>query len=326
MLEFWNTYPPVKKQLDQVLELLENRLTIDIPDVQEALDNFLHSGGKMLRPALFLLFADLNDRDANKQTNYINVAASLEMLHMATLIHDDIIDDSPLRRGTITVQSKCGKDTAVYAGDFLFTQFFELLIETLNGTSLMAENALTMKQLLLGELGQKADRFNLNQTVENYLHNITGKTARLFELACYEGVHLSNGGSELEKAAGTIGRNIGISFQIYDDILDYSSDAKTLKKPITEDLAQGIYTLPLILARQNHEDEFDQYLQKKQLITEDEVRIVAKMVNQYGGIQQSKQYAKQYYDETITLINHIPASNAKKTIQTLSKKLLDRQY
>ncbi|KRM92749.1 polyprenyl diphosphate synthase [Liquorilactobacillus cacaonum DSM 21116] len=137
----------------------------------------------MLRPGLFLLFSELGEKDKQDEEKLLKVAASLEILHKATLIHDDIIDDSPLRHGVVTIQSNFGKDVAVYAGDLLFTAFFELLIDTMNGTSLMQDNATAMKKLLFGELGQMHARFNQQQTIENYVENIKGKTAELFSLS-----------------------------------------------------------------------------------------------------------------------------------------------
>ena len=119
----------------------------------------------------------------------IKVAASLEMLHMATLIHDDIIDDSPLRRGNITIQSKYSKDVAVYTGDVLFTKFFEFLISVMNGSEYLAYNAQTTKRILLGELNQMTIRFKLDETIYDYLRSIKGKTAELFWLACKEGAY-----------------------------------------------------------------------------------------------------------------------------------------
>ena len=134
MLNFWIDYPSIEQRLKTVCSIIEERVTVRNKEIQDVLVDFTYSGGKMLRPALFFLFADLGEPIDERNDQLTKIAASLEILHMATLIHDDIIDDSPLRRGRITVQAKYGKDIAVYTGDLLFTQFFELLIESMNGS------------------------------------------------------------------------------------------------------------------------------------------------------------------------------------------------
>lgn len=326
MLEFWDHYPTTKQQLTTVMTVLDQRLHVNNPDVQAALNDFLHSGGKLLRPAFFLLFAHLDDTPATDDQQITKLAASLEILHMATLIHDDIIDDSPLRRGTITIQARCGKDAAVYAGDFLFTQFFELLIETVNGTPLMAHNATTMKQILLGELGQMRDRYETTPNVANYLENIENKTAQLFELACEQGAMVGGSDAATTTHAWQIGHHIGMIFQIYDDMLDYSSNRQTLKKPVIEDLAQGIYTLPFLLARQGHEAVFAPLLEKKQHMTAADIDQLTKLVRQYHGVDQARELARSYYKQAVTAINQLPAGNSRTTLQSLTKHLLSRRF
>ena len=123
------------------------------------------NGGKYLRPAFFLLFANINHQTVAEQEKLIKIASSLEVLHMATLIHDDIIDDSPKRRGAVSVQAAFGKDTAVYTGDFLFTIFFDLLVETMTGSPYLTRNARTMRKILTGELGQMDNRFDLDSII-----------------------------------------------------------------------------------------------------------------------------------------------------------------
>lgn len=123
MFDFWIDYPTIEQRLKTVCSIIEEHVTVRNKEIQDVLIDFTYSGGKMLRPALFFLFADLGDPHHKKTDQLTKIAASLEILHMATLIHDDIIDDSPLRRSQVTVQAKYGKDIAVYTGDLLFTQF-----------------------------------------------------------------------------------------------------------------------------------------------------------------------------------------------------------
>ena len=324
MISYWNNYPTIQNKLQAVCSYLEKNVAINNEIISKTLVDFARSGGKLLRPALCLLFAELNpNHDEEKMTK---IAASLEMLHMATLIHDDIIDDSPLRRGAITVQAQFGKDIAVYAGDVLFTKFFETLISVMNGSEYLAYNARTMRRILMGELNQMTIRFKIDEKFTDYLRSINGKTAELFYLACKEGAYFSGCSPQVVRLASRIGRNIGLAFQIYDDILDYTADKATLKKPILEDLGQGIYTLPLILVKDQYPEIFAPYLNKKNQITQAEIEEVAKLVVQYGGVEQAKVIAQKITKKALEDIKKLPDGIAKDNIHQLTMDLLNRQY
>ncbi len=326
MFDFWNDYPTIDERLKKVCAIIEERVTVRNKEIQDVLIDFTYSGGKMLRPALFLLFADLGDPHYKKTDQLTKIAASLEILHMATLIHDDIIDDSPLRRGRTTVQAKYGKDIAVYTGDLLFTQFFELVIESMNGSEFLMTNAQAMKQLLLGELDQMHTRYNVNETIDEYLQSINGKTAELFWLACLEGAHFGGLSETDQQRAGEIGRNIGIAFQVFDDILDYTSDTSTLKKPVLEDLAQGVYTLPLLFAKEQAPAAFAPYLNKKETLSVDEAQAVADLVNTYDGVAKATDFAVAYTQAALDAIDQLPDKPSRKKIRSLAELLLQRAY
>ncbi|RPA60964.1 polyprenyl synthetase family protein [Aerococcus agrisoli] len=326
MLQYWIQYPKLHKQLKAVTQILSDHMVVSNPDVQEALLSLTKSGGKMLRPAMFLLFTQFGDKTKQDQDRLNNIAASLEILHMATLIHDDVIDDSPLRRGQVTIQSQYGKDVAVYTGDFLFTQFFDLIIDNVDDREYLNINAQTMERILLGELNQMYKRFDQAETVEEYLENITGKTAELFWLAAMEGAHFGGTRDDVTKLAGSIGKNIGMAFQVLDDILDYVSDTETLKKPVLEDLTQGIYTLPLLLAKAQAPEAFAPILGKRQHITDDDAKTIAQLVDQYDGVTKAKAYANSYTDAALDAIAQLPDIKAKKVLQGVTKELLERSY
>lgn len=326
MHSYWNDYPIIQNKLQTVCSLLEKQMTIRNKEIQETLIDFSRAGGKYLRPAFFFLFAEIGDKQKQDDTQLTQVAASIELLHMATLIHDDIIDDSPLRRGTVTVQSRYGKDIAVYTGDLLFTLFFELLIDAMNGSSFMATNAQAMKGLLLGELDQMHTRYKLDETIDDYLLSVNGKTAELFWLACLEGAHFGQTTPEIEQLAGEIGRNIGIAFQVYDDILDYTADEETLQKPVLEDLAQGVYTVPLLLAKAENPEVFEPLLAKRSAITLDETKQVAELVHRYQGVEKAKAFARSYTEKALAGIAQLPAGIARKQIEQLTRQLLARNY
>ena len=150
MFTLWNKFPQIFKQLKRVDQLIDERIHTNNPNVEELLTSLTDDKGKQLRPGLFLLFSQLGGQQLHSEETLIKIAASVEILHKATLIHDDIIDDSPLRRGKITVQAKYGKDVAVYAGDLLFTVFFSLLTEAMNGSKYLSCNSQAMYHLLVG--------------------------------------------------------------------------------------------------------------------------------------------------------------------------------
>lgn len=156
--------------------------------------------------------------------------------------------------------------------------------------------------------------------------SIKGKTAELFWLACKEGAYFGGCDVQTVRLAGRIGRNIGFAFQIYDDILDYTADQDKLKKPVLEDLGQGIYTLPLLLAKQQNPEALIPYLCKQSAITPDEITEVAKLVIQLGGVEQAKQMAQAFTQKALIDIKKLPNSPAKDCIQQLTLQLLQHQY
>ncbi|CUS25383.1 hypothetical protein FC70_GL001230 [Paucilactobacillus oligofermentans DSM 15707 = LMG 22743] len=318
-------YPIVKNGTQQVRNLLLEFINHNNSEVELAITEMITAGGKMLRPAMFLLFNEFGNQ-AKNDDKLIKIAASLEILHMATLIHDDIVDDSPLRRGVPSIQTNMGKDIAVYAGDLLFTKFFQLINETMNGTEFMQINANAMEQILTGELVQKANRFNYHNPVEVYLDTVSGKTAELFRLACLEGAHFGGAPTEVTQLASEIGQNIGIAFQINDDILDYTSDPKTLKKPILEDLSMGVYTLPLLLAIQTDPTKFEVLTDKNHALTASDVEAIVFHVKQLGGLDRAVEYARSYTNQAEKLIAQLPAGQPKIVLAKVIKQMLTRKY
>ncbi|GEN47947.1 polyprenyl synthetase family protein [Ligilactobacillus pobuzihii] len=324
MFTLWNKFPQIYKQINRVEKLIDDRLHTNNPNVEELLRALADDQGKQLRPGLFLLFSQLGDQKLHTDEELIKIAASVEILHKATLIHDDIIDDSPLRRGKITIQSKYGKDVAVYAGDLLFTVFFSLLTEAMNGSKYMSYNSQAMYNLLVGELSQMHLRYSQTQTIDDYLKNIQGKTAALFKLACMEGIHFSEPNEKRERLAGDIGLNIGIAFQIYDDILDYTSTTKDLKKPVLEDVAEGVYSSPLLFAFAKAPAEFKPLLDKKQDIKPAEIKEVARLVKKYNGVKDAQELAQHYTDLALEEIDLLGDRRVAHQIKTVAIRLLNR--
>ena len=277
-------------------------------------------GGKFLRPAFLLLFAGLHEHSVTEQQ--LKAAASIEILHMATLIHDDIIDDAPKRRGHASLQAAFGKDVAVYAGDYLFTVFFDLITETVANTRFLTVNARIMKRILNGELGQMGDRFKLDQSLLGYLRNVNGKTAALFSLAAEEGAFLGGATQKEIQLAKRIGQNIGIAFQILDDILDYTGHH--LNKPILKDLATGVYSLPLLLVLPTHQAELTPYLTQQAQMTPADIKAVQQIVKQAGGVQAAQTLAAKFTAKAEAELAQLPPSASRRALQKIIEQLLKR--
>ena len=323
----WQKLPIIKNQLDKVNKCIHETIQTPYPELQEALTQMADNGGKYLRPSLLILCAKIANGSKDVSEQIIKLASSIEILHMASLIHDDIIDDSDERRGQVSIQTRFGKDVAVYAGDLLFTNFFDLILATVNEHHYMVENAKAMRQILYGELGQMAERFNIEQNFDNYLTNVRGKTAALFRLAAEEGAHFSGGEDKATKAMADFGENLGIAFQMVDDILDYTGGSK-LNKPILVDLATGVYSLPVLLALRDSElaPKIKPILDKKSQMTTNDIQEIQRLILNSSIIDKSRETAKKYTDKALNSLASlpVPVSPERKMLEKLTQKLLSR--
>ncbi|MDT2570795.1 polyprenyl synthetase family protein [Enterococcus raffinosus] len=324
MLDYWNEYPKIQENLIQVKKLISQRLVINNKSIEEAITKFSSTGGKMIRPALFFLFADFGEK--KQQEQLIKVAASLELLHSATLIHDDIIDDSPTRRGMPSVQSRFGKDVAVYTGDFMYTSYFELLAECMSETPFLLKNAQAMKKVLQGELTQMTCTFNPDQSINDYLRNINGKTAELIRLSCQEGAYFGGADKKLQARAKRIGSAIGLAFQVYDDILNFSLELGDEQKPILTDVQQGIFTLPLLIARDNCPKVVRPYLEQPENLSQKELIQLAFYVDNFDGITGALKFARKLTNKALNEIQELPDGDNKEILKRVATQLLERSY
>lgn len=319
----WDQYPQIKQDLADVLTVIDANITLHNKKARQTILDLLHAGGKLLRPAFFLLVAKAGKKYNREQL--IHVAASIEVLHMASLVHDDIIDEAQTRRGVPTIQSQFGQKYALYTGDYLFCVCFKILSKYASALSTIEFNTDTVERILIGELEQMESRYNIDMTVKQYLRQISRKTAALFAMSCHMGAELSG----LDKLALTnarkIGHEIGMAFQILDDILDYSGDKGTLGKPTLEDIKQGVYSLPLIYAMNQNRESFIPLLNKKENIAETDVNQILELINKYDGIEKSRKIASKYTNKAINRINKLSACESKTIMLELTAKLLQRQ-
>ncbi|RVU70914.1 polyprenyl synthetase family protein [Lactobacillus xujianguonis] len=322
----WHQYPLISKQLKKVNQCIMDTIQTSYADLQNALLAMADNGGKYLRPSMLILAGKASMPEKETSTTIIQLASSIEVLHMATLIHDDIIDDSDRRRGKISIQARFGKDIAVYAGDLLFTHFFDLMLKATDNHQYLVKNAQTMHAVLNGELGQMDERFNMKQTFNDYLADVKGKTAALFKLAAEEGAFFSGASADRISALASFGENIGIAFQIIDDILDYTGGTK-LNKPVLEDLVTGVYSLPLLVALQDEaaNEKLVPLLAKKREMTKDDIKAVQTIILNSSAIDKSRQLAKKYTDQAIAALMTLPESSARTILIKMTDQLLTRR-
>ena len=320
----WNEYPSLKKELEQTLTLMGNSINLANKDVETAILEMMNSGGKLLRPAYLLLFSQFGKKRELKKM--MALAASMETLHTATLIHDDIVDEANTRRNLPTIQAAFGKDVAVYAGDYLFVSCFKLVAKYASSLKSVQLNVDSMEKVLNGELGQMDQRFNYDITVSQYLENISGKTAELFSLSCFLGAFESGASHTLSTKAKQIGFNIGMAFQILDDILDYSGSEESIGKPVLEDMKQGVYSLPLIFALETHADKLIPLLSKKEKITDLDSQQIYLIIQESQAVNRAYKRAQQYTEDALIDIKKLPKNNekTKETLMLLTQSLLTR--
>lgn len=315
----WENYPALSKELTETLKRMEETVRLKNKPVEQAIKETIHAGGKLLRPAYQLLFSQFGpEQDRDKA---IALAASIEMLHTATLIHDDIVDEADLRRGQPNIRSQFGNVVSVYAGDYLFVCCFKLLSDYSTSLKSLQLNSRSMEKVLNGELGQMDDRYNYELSVKEYLENISGKTAELFQLSCSVGAFESGTSERFAKKAGDIGLSIGMAFQIIDDILDYTKESQEIGKPVLEDMRQGVYSL------QKNKQSLLPYLEKKTEMTEEDIEAVRKIVERTGGVGEAKKLAAAYTEKALKEIKKLPDTSlrTRENLFSLTQLILDRK-
>ncbi len=316
----WQQFPAINQQLIELSEYLKSTVRSGNTEIDQQVSDLLTSGGKFLRPGLFYMFAQLGP-DQNKRQQRA-AAAAIELLHVATLIHDDVLDNADRRHGQTTLQVRHGNRTAIYTGDFLFTSYFdEILQATDNQTDVQTANNI-MKTILAGELNQLALNFDETTSVTDYLKEIEGKTAELFGFAMQFGVIISHGDTQTRLKAQQIGIALGMAYQIRDDILDFVADPSTSSKPVRHDIREGVYTLPLILAIQQDPKWFADHLQNTQKLSDAELLSVNKRVLDLDGPALAEQLAQQYTQSALQLIATLPAPLSRDLARLIQQLLV----
>jgi heptaprenyl diphosphate synthase len=321
MNNFWNSYPFIQKDLEKVEEILMENMKSKEKKIEASLFDMVSSGGKMLRPAFLLLagrFGKFN------QKKLYPLAAVIELLHMSTLIHDDVIDNSEFRRGKKSIHAQYGPHYAVFTGDLLFTRCFMLLS---NHTSMSNMKLISqvISKICQGEIDQYSSHYQLDNTVKQYLKRISTKTAALFAMSLSIGSIEAKCSKQLTKELSRIGYNIGMAFQIIDDILDYVGSEDLVGKSLGNDLKHGIFTLPIIYSLKCEDIELKETLLKKSYNDEDINKIITKTID-LGGLERARALAKRYTQRAFDKINSLPDCESKKVLFEVTETLLIREY
>ncbi|MFA7249221.1 MAG: polyprenyl synthetase family protein [Dehalococcoidia bacterium] len=245
-------YGPVADDLPRVSAALQSiAANVEFTFLQKMLENALAGTGKMMRPAIALLGGRLGSYDLER---LVPLAASVELLHTATLVHDDVIDEAQERRGEPTPNSLFGNAASVMLGDYMFAHAADFIAQTDN-TQVVRAFARTLMSMANGELTQDMTVFEYSEDVQRYLDRITGKTASLFATAAQGGAMVAGAPAAQIEAMRVYGLHLGIAFQIVDDILDFTGDPAVMGKPVGSDLSSGTLTLPAILYMQRKPDD-----------------------------------------------------------------------
>ncbi|MBT8116238.1 MAG: octaprenyl diphosphate synthase [Gammaproteobacteria bacterium] len=309
--------------LEAVNGLIRASLHSDVALINQLSHYIINSGGKRLRPMLVLLSANACRYEGDQ---HINLAAVIEFIHTATLLHDDVVDASQLRRGNMTANAVWGNEASVLVGDFLYSRAFEMMVRA-NDMRIMEIMSHTTNTIAEGEVLQLLNCHDADTTESRYMDVVSRKTARLFEAAARIGAVLGRQPEEVESALASYGLHLGICFQLIDDVLDYSASPEDTGKNVGDDLAEGKPTLPLIHAI--HRGTPSQARLIRRAIENggyDNMQAVCAIIESTGGIPYTAQMAQREADKAIAALDHLPESAYRDALYNLAEFSVNRTY
>ncbi len=318
---FWNDLPRIRSELSEVVAIIEDAVRVEGFPVSDALLELVRANGKMLRPALLLASAGFGRADPERIRR---LAAAVELLHTATLVHDDYLDGASLRRGVRTLHERFNPMTAVLAGDFLLSRCFRLAADATSPDNAKALAAL-IEAICLAEIRQDLGKYDYSADLRRYRRTVAGKTAALFSLACQAGAVEAGCKPEVAQRLRRAGYDIGMAFQVIDDILDFEGDERVVRKPLGRDVAEGLSTLPLAYALAERGPELAPLLAGKPP-SEEAVAEVVRVVRGSGAIERARADAATYTERALREIDALPDKPARAEIRTLAERLLLRAH
>jgi octaprenyl-diphosphate synthase len=316
-------YEPVAGDFAAVNQLILDQLHSRVPLVEKIGHYIISAGGKRLRPLVVLLSARACGADSNEQHS---LAAIIEFLHTATLLHDDVVDTSDLRRGRSTANALWGNAPSVLVGDFLYSRAFEMMV-ALGNMQVMQILANATNVIAEGEVLQLSKVRDANTDEATYMEVIRSKTAMLFEAASHSAAVLAGAKADQVEALREFGDALGIAFQLMDDLLDYSGDAAEMGKNVGDDLAEGKPTLPLIYTmRHGTEEQAALVRQAIQKGGTEDITPIREAVTASGALDYTARLAQQHADRAIALLDTLPASEYRDALEQLARFAVKRSF
>ena len=324
----------IKEILTDDLALIDNHLKDIIVNqdglISQVVKNIFAGGGKRIRPILHILIAKLlESENESLNNNYYYLAAAIELIHCATLLHDDVIDKSDLRRGKKTANYLFDNKTAILVGDFLFAESFKLMVKTNNNQALNIL-ATTSSLISQGEVKQLELHKKNFITEAEYYNIIEAKTAILFAASTQLPAYIAKNQQHHAANLKDFGLNLGLAFQIIDDILDYNSASKMLGKEIGDDFFEQKITLPIILLAKKINEKEKLYLEKifdkKYQPNNQDLSEIIKLLNKYDIFTQSFNYAKKHVNNALQILNSFANNQAREILESICKIVIARKY
>lgn len=313
----------VAADMQAVDQLIINRLSSDVVLINQMGHYIVNSGGKRLRPMLVVLASQACEYSDEKSHL---VAAIIEFIHTATLLHDDVVDESAMRRGKETANALWGNEASVLVGDFLYSRAFEMMVDV-GSMRVMEILAGTTNTIAEGEVMQLLNINDPDTTEERYLDVIYSKTAKLFEAATRLGAVLAGKDEKVEEALAKYGMHLGTAFQLVDDILDYTSTSDTLGKEVGDDLAEGKPTLPLIHAMREGDEEQSQLIREAiEQGGREKIDEVLQVIESLGSLDYTRDAAKSEAEKAIEYLSVLPESDYKEALVGLAHLSVERAF
>lgn len=326
----WDDFPDIQTGLGEVRQILRKELSSLPPDIKAKLLSYIDAPGKYFRAGLCLMLDQSVHGHLSKKKYYL--AAAIEALHLATLIHDDVIDEADSRRGIESIHRTYSNRIAIYAGDYLLAYASRLAYQGLsafkeedNSPSFLRERL--MERILAGELAQLTNRFNPQMTFKDYLKQIRGKTALLFALACQVGAWSPETSLKNLRLAFNMGQAIGMAFQLTDDLLDYDLPASQTGKPQFQDIQNGIYTAPFFFARLQ-EPRLAQLVsnQEKEQWSKESLAELTSLIEKTGAREQTEGLIKKYMERAISSLEHMEGQGDKRPVLSILETVMGRNF
>ena len=300
--------------MNEVNEHLRNQLNSEVILINQIAEYIISNGGKRLRPMLMLLIAEACDYDGEQN---INLAAVIELIHTATLLHDDVVDESEMRRGEKTSHEIWGNSASVLVGDFLYSKSFQMMVKADN-MQVMSILSNATNKISEGEVQQLLNIGNIDITEDAYYEIIANKTAKLFEAACQLAAVIAEQDQSLQQELAKFGMLLGTAFQIADDVLDYTAKDEDLGKNLGDDFKEGKLTMPLIyLLKHGDEQQKNQIINAIENPDDADFSAVKTMVLDSGAIDYTLNQAKEKAAAAKNKLNNLPASDAKMALMFL---------